>query len=167
MVSLLKSKPVVLLSAVGTGVGAVLLFREYYVGGCRYDEDKKLDGKLVVITGANTGLGRAAAKEFATKGASVIMACRDLTKCRRVRAEIMTQTRNKRVVCEELDLASLESIRNFAARINESVKQIDILVNNAGVMRCPKLLTKDGFEMQLGVNHLGKCACTLFYTYRS
>lgn len=160
MVSLLKSKPVVLLSAVGTGVGAVLLFREYYVGGCRYDEDKKLDGKLVVITGANTGLGRAAAKEFATKGASVIMACRDLTKCRRVRAEIMTQTRNKRVVCEELDLASLESIRNFAARINESVKQIDILVNNAGVMRCPKLLTKDGFEMQLGVNHLGHFCLT-------
>ncbi|KAH7941718.1 hypothetical protein HPB49_016530 [Dermacentor silvarum] len=154
MVSLLKSKPVIILSSIGAGAGAIILFKEY-VGGCRYDNDKRLDDKVVVITGANTGLGRAAAKEFATRGASVIMACRDLTKCRRVRREILTQTQNKRVVCEELDLASLESIRNFAARINDSVKQVDILVNNAGVMRCPKLLTKDGFEMQLGVNHLG------------
>lgn len=159
MVSLLKSKPVVLLSSVGAGVGAVVLFKTY-VGGCRYDNDKRLDDKVVVITGANTGLGKAAAKEFATRGASVVMACRDLTKCRRVRSEILAQTRNKRVVCEELDLASLESIRNFAARINDSVKQIDILVNNAGIMRCPKLLTKDGFEMQLGVNHLGHFCLT-------
>lgn len=131
-----------------------MLFKEY-VGGCRYDKKERLDDKTVVITGANTGLGRAAAKEFATRGASVVMACRDINKCRRVRRALMTETANKRIVCEELDLASLESVRNFAARINESIKKIDILVNNAGVMRCPKLLTKDGFEMQLGVNHLG------------
>ncbi|KAK8766191.1 retinol dehydrogenase 13-like [Amblyomma americanum] len=154
MASFLKSKPAIFLSAIGAGVGGIVLFKEY-IGGCRFDKETRLDGKTVIITGANTGLGKAAAKEFASRGANVIMACRDLTKCRRVRREILTAVENKHVVCEQLDLASLESIRDFATRINESVKQVDILVNNAGVMRCPKLLTKDGFEMQLGVNHMG------------
>lgn len=157
---MLKSTPAFILSAVGVSVGGIVLFKEY-VGGCRYDKKERLDDKTVVITGANTGLGRAAAKEFATRGASVVMACRDINKCRRVRRTLMTETENKRIVCEELDLASLESVRNFASRVNESIKKIDILVNNAGVMRCPKLLTKDGFEMQLGVNHLGHFYLTL------
>ncbi|KAH7972590.1 hypothetical protein HPB52_013643 [Rhipicephalus sanguineus] len=156
MVSLLKSKPVVLLSAVGTGVGAILLFREYYVGGCRYDSDKKLDGKLVVITGANTGLGKAAAKEFATRGASVVMACRDLNKCRRRPCVLNTVHLNtvRYLPCQLASHARYSEVRKCG------VKQVDILVNNAGIMRCPKLLTKDGFEMQLGVNHLGHFCLT-------
>lgn len=83
------------------------------------------------------------------------MACRDLQKCEEARKEIILQTKNKNVFCRELDLSSLKSIRNFVRRFKVEQNRLDILINNAGVMRCPRSVTNEGFEMQLGVNHMG------------
>lgn len=77
-------------------------------------------GKNVIITGSNIGLGKEAAKEFAGRGANVILACRSIEKCRKTRRELVLATKNKSIVCEQLDLSSLESVREFAARINAS-----------------------------------------------
>lgn len=83
------------------------------------------------------------------------MACRDLKKGERVRAEIVTATGNENVIVKSLDLASLASVRAFAKDILETEPQINILINNAGVMWSPKMQTEDGFELQFGTNHLG------------
>lgn len=83
------------------------------------------------------------------------MGCRDIDKCELARKEIIVETANRSIECRKLDLASLGSIRAFCKTINATEKHIDILINNAGVMMCPKQLTEDGFELQLGVNHLG------------
>ncbi|CAN7999756.1 unnamed protein product [Ixodes hexagonus] len=154
MVRYRPSRAMVVMSSIGIGVGCTVLFKEV-LGGCRYTGDVKLDGKNVIVTGSNTGLGKEAAREFAKRGANVIMACRNVEKCRRTRKELIKATNNKSIVCEELDLASLDSVQEFATRIITNIGKVHILVNNAGVMRCPRTLTKEGFEMQLGVNHLG------------
>eukprot|EP00058_Branchiostoma_floridae_P027907 XP_002613398.1 hypothetical protein BRAFLDRAFT_68406 [Branchiostoma floridae] len=88
-------------------------------------------------------------------GARVILACRDLTKAKTAAAEIRKSTGNGNIVIEQLDLASLASVRTFATIINEREPNVNILVNNAGVMMCPQWKTEDGFEMQFGTNHLG------------
>lgn len=78
-----------------------------------------------------------------------------MVKCEEARKEIILSTRNKNVHCRELDLASFTSIKNFAQRFKTEQNRLDVLINNAGVMRCPKSTTKEGFELQMGVNHLG------------
>ncbi|XP_074076105.1 retinol dehydrogenase 13 isoform X2 [Macrotis lagotis] len=85
----------------------------------------------------------------------VILACRDLDKCEAAAKEIRGDTLNHHVDARLLDLASLKSIRAFAKKIMEEEERVDILINNAAVMRCPHWTTEDGFEMQMGVNHLG------------
>ncbi|MFT3899151.1 MAG: oxidoreductase [Gordonia sp. (in: high G+C Gram-positive bacteria)] len=109
-------------------------------------------GRTVIITGANSGLGKETARAFAGSGADVIMACRNLDKANAAAAEI---GKNARV--EQLDLADLASIRDFAGRVDKA----DVLINNAGVMAVPYRKTADGFEMQMGTNHLGHFALTL------
>ncbi|MFC9892655.1 oxidoreductase [Nocardia sp. NPDC127579] len=108
-------------------------------------------GRRIVITGANSGLGAAAARALAAAGAEVIMACRDVEKAERVAAEIGAAVQ----VCR-LDLADLASVREFA----DSIDRVDVLMNNAGVMAVPSRRTADGFEMQFGTNHLGHFALT-------
>lgn len=78
-----------------------------------------------------------------------------MAKCEEARKEIVLSTMNKNVFCRELDLASFSSIKNFAKRFKAEQSRLDILINNAGVMRCPRQVTNEGFEMQIGVNHLG------------
>ncbi|XP_026841521.1 retinol dehydrogenase 12 isoform X2 [Drosophila persimilis] len=118
---------------------------------------KKTDetNKVFIVTGSNSGIGKETVRELAKRGATVYMACRDMKKCEEAREEIVLETKNKYVYCRECDLASLDSIRNFVAAFKREQKTLNILINNAGVMRCPRSLTKDGFEMQLGVNHMG------------
>jgi len=146
--------PYVVFSLIGTlGAGSVLI--KEYCGGKKYDGEEKLEGKTVVITGASDGIGKETARDLAARGARVIMACRDMKKCESVRKEIVMESSNKYVYCRQCDLASMESIRQFAKRFNEEESRLDILINNAGVMRCPKSLTSEGIEMQLGVNHMG------------
>ncbi|XP_072896251.1 retinol dehydrogenase 12 [Hemitrygon akajei] len=115
----------------------------------------RLDGKTVVITGANTGIGKETARDLAQRGARVILACRDLTKAEAAAQDIREVTGNKQVIVRELDLANTRSIYQFAENIIKEEKVLNILINNAGVMMCPFMKTSDGFEMQFGVNHLG------------
>ncbi|XP_023654776.2 retinol dehydrogenase 12-like isoform X1 [Paramormyrops kingsleyae] len=115
----------------------------------------RLDGKTVIITGANTGIGKETARDLAKRGARVIMACRDVEKGEVAMDEIMQDSGSKDIVLSKLDLSDTKSIREFAELINKEEKQVDILINNAGIMMCPYSKTIDGFEMQFGVNHLG------------
>jgi NAD(P)-dependent dehydrogenase (short-subunit alcohol dehydrogenase family) len=109
-------------------------------------------GRTAVVTGANSGLGFAIARELARAGASVVLAVRDTAKGERAAGEIGGRTR-----VERLDLAELASVRSYAERFEGP---LDLLVNNAGVMAPPRRLTADGFESQLGTNHLGHFALT-------
>lgn len=88
-------------------------------------------------------------------GGKIYMACRDHSKCEGARLKIIEETGNVNVFNRHLDLASLASIRKFTRDFLEEENRLDILINNAGVMVCPKMHTKDGFEYQIGVNHLG------------
>jgi len=118
------------------------------------DNPRRLDEKVVVITGCNTGIGKVTAHELSKRGAKVIMLCRNLEKAEAAAEEIRKDTGNV-VVVMQMDLTSLESVRTCAAKLVEDEDKIDILVNNAGVMMCPELRTTEGFEMQIGTNHLG------------
>ncbi|KAK7104587.1 retinol dehydrogenase 13-like [Littorina saxatilis] len=145
---------VIPLSIFGTTFGGIVLLKDYMSGG-RFSGKERIPGKTVIVTGANTGIGKETAKELARRGGRVILACRDLDRAEQARAEIVLETANRNVVVKKLDLASMGSIRAFAKDINATEPHVDILINNAGIMRCPKMLTEDGFEMQLGVNHMG------------
>ncbi|XP_044746872.1 retinol dehydrogenase 13-like isoform X2 [Coccinella septempunctata] len=114
-----------------------------------------IEDKVVIITGANTGIGKETAKELAWRKAKVFMACRNMKKCEAAREEIVLETKNKYVYCRKCDLASMDSIKKFVEQFKKEEKRLDILINNAGVMRPPYSKTRDGFELQLGVNHMG------------
>ncbi|TRY61533.1 hypothetical protein TCAL_05730 [Tigriopus californicus] len=118
------------------------------------NNSKALNGKLVVITGANTGIGKATAEDLAKRGARVIILCRSVEKGDEAAAEIKENTGGQ-VEVRRLDLASLKSVRECAEALVASEDKIDILINNAGVMLCPHWKTEDGFDMQFGTNHLG------------
>lgn len=120
-----------------------------------WSSSAKLDGKTVLITGANTGIGKETAKDLAKRGARIIMACRDMEKADAALKEVIEASGNQDVVIKKLDLADSKSIKEFAQTINTEEKQVNILINNAGVMVCPYGKTADGFEMQIGVNHMG------------
>jgi NAD(P)-dependent dehydrogenase (short-subunit alcohol dehydrogenase family) len=109
-------------------------------------------GRTAVVTGANSGLGLATARELSRAGARVILACRDTGKGEAVAADLPGETEVR-----SLDLADLTSVRAFAAGITGPV---DLLINNAGLMALPLRRTADGFEMQFGTNHLGHFALT-------
>lgn len=117
-----------------------------------------LTGKVVVITGANSGLGLESTKAVAAKGATVVMACRNLNKAEKAKADVLQAVPNAKLDLIQLDNASLDSVRGFAEAFKAKYDRLDILFNNAGVMAIPRAETADGFEMQLGVNHLGHFA---------
>uniref|UniRef100_A0A8C2IIT9 Si:ch211-107o10.3 n=1 Tax=Cyprinus carpio TaxID=7962 RepID=A0A8C2IIT9_CYPCA len=136
-----------------TGVG-LFVFRRWLAGGvCR--SKARLDGKTVLITGANTGIGKETAVDMAKRGARVILACRDMGRANRAADEVRKRSGNGNVIVKMLDLASLQSVRALAKDIQQTEERLDILINNAGIMMCPQWKTEDGFEMQFGVNHLG------------
>jgi len=113
-------------------------------------------GRTFVITGANSGLGFVMTRELARRGASVVMAVRDLSKGERARAEITAAVPDARLDLRALDLADLDSVRAFAAQLDA----FDVLVNNAGVMMPPRRLSPQGHESQFACNHLGHFALT-------
>jgi NAD(P)-dependent dehydrogenase (short-subunit alcohol dehydrogenase family) len=119
-----------------------------------------LTGRTVIVTGGNSGLGYNAVKAFAEKGARVILACRSLSKGELAKKQIFDQHPKANITVMELDLEDLKSIHTFAANFKTTFAQLDILVNNAGIMMVPYGLTKDGFEKQMGTNHLGHFALT-------
>jgi NAD(P)-dependent dehydrogenase (short-subunit alcohol dehydrogenase family) len=114
-----------------------------------------LTGKICVITGATGGLGLMAARGLASVAATVVLAGRDAGQLRSATETIKNETPTAAVDTVEIELASLESVRSAAASICGRFPQIDVLINNAGVMFTPLQRTRDGFELQFGVNHLG------------
>ena len=122
---------------------------------------QNLTGKITIITGANSGIGYEAARGLATKGAQVIMACRNIEKGKAAAQQIRAEQPQAQVEVMALDLADLASVRSFAAAFTDRYASLDILCNNAGVMALSQRYeTVDGFEMQFGTNHLGHFALT-------
>lgn len=111
-------------------------------------------GRLALITGANSGLGLESARALAAAGATVLVACRSLAKAEAARQELLATTAGPLDVLE-LDLADLESVRSAARTVQERYGRLDLLLANAGVMAPPPMRTRQGFELQFGVNHLG------------
>ncbi|XP_074471323.1 retinol dehydrogenase 14b isoform X1 [Sebastes fasciatus] len=153
------STAVIVAAVVGGGI--LLLMRRLFpqkaaVKLLRYPADT-MQGKTVIVTGANSGIGKALAGELLKLRARVIMACRDQRSAEEAAVDIRGQAGPEQgeVVIKHLDLASLVSVRQFCEEICKEESRIDVLINNAGVFQCPYTKTADGFEMQLGVNHLG------------
>lgn len=117
-------------------------------------------GRLAVITGANSGLGLETARELARAGAAVVLACRNAEKGAAAVQSIQSDAPGASVTLSALDLSSLASVREFAARFTAERAGLDLLINNAGVMAAPRQLTQDGFETQFGTNHLAHFALT-------
>jgi NAD(P)-dependent dehydrogenase (short-subunit alcohol dehydrogenase family) len=117
-------------------------------------------GRVALVTGANTGTGFAAAKALARRGAHVILACRQVDKAMAAEQRIRAEVPGASVERVTLDLGELASVRKAAQAVQERHTRLDLLVNNAGVMIPPYGKTADGFELQLGTNHLGHFALT-------
>ena len=119
-----------------------------------------LSDRTIVVTGANSGLGLATARELARHGARVVLACRNEERGRAALAEVQALAPDGAATFSQLDLGDLASVRAFAERFREEHDGLDVLVNNAGIMAVPRAMTADGFESQLGTNHLGPFALT-------
>eukprot|EP00092_Neocalanus_flemingeri_P008538 GFUD01009197.1.p1 GENE.GFUD01009197.1~~GFUD01009197.1.p1 ORF type:complete len:320 (+),score=100.99 GFUD01009197.1:106-1065(+) len=131
----------------------LFVFRSWVQGG-RCISKARLEGKVAVITGANTGIGRETAKDLVRRGAEVHVLCRDVERGEVLRRDIKKET-GREVLIHQIDLASLETVRECAAALRKKLQKIDILVNNAGVMATPEWRTQEGFELQFGTNHVG------------
>ncbi|TCO48517.1 NAD(P)-dependent dehydrogenase (short-subunit alcohol dehydrogenase family) [Kribbella antiqua] len=119
-------------------------------------------GKLAVVTGANSGTGKEAAKRLAAAGARVVLAVRTVAKGEAARAEILAEFPDAQLEVRRIDLADLASVREFADGLSADEPHLDLLVNNAGVMTPPsRFTTRDGFELQFGSNFLGPFALTV------
>jgi NAD(P)-dependent dehydrogenase (short-subunit alcohol dehydrogenase family) len=123
------------------------------------DQMPSQQGRVAVVTGANSGLGYHISRALAMKGARVIMACRNLEKGAEALRKMVSEEPPAEPVLRKLDLSDLTSVRQFAEGL-QSENRIDLLINNAGLMAIPLQRTREGFEMQFGVNHLGHFALT-------
>ncbi len=124
------------------------------------DQIPELSGKVIIVTGANTGIGFQAALELARKGAETILACRNKKKGLKAVSNIKKRNPEARVRFLQLDLGSLRSIHLFAEIFRKQYSRLDVLLNNAGIIWYPYRITEDGFESQIGINHLGHFALT-------
>src|SRR5437868_2955888 len=115
-------------------------------------------GRVVIITGANSGVGYESAIALARKGARIVMGCRSLDKAERAKQDILKLVPNAKLEVMQLDLGSLKSVHSFADTFNATYDRLDILMNNAGIMVPPYGKTAEGFETQFGTNHLGHYA---------
>ncbi|WP_233738231.1 oxidoreductase [Halocatena pleomorpha] len=121
---------------------------------------ESLDGKTIIVTGANSGLGYEATKAFVAHGADVVLACRSVERGEAAATRIRESGVDGSATVMALDLADLDSIQEFVRSFTTDHDELDILCNNAGVMAIPRSETADGFETQFGVNHLGHFALT-------
>jgi NAD(P)-dependent dehydrogenase (short-subunit alcohol dehydrogenase family) len=124
------------------------------------DEAPDLSGRVALVTGANSGLGFETTRGLASKGAHVVLACRDVDKGNSAMARIRAEFPKASLEVMGLDLADLTAVRSFADAFSQRYPSLHILGNNAGVMALPYRQTADGFEMQFGTNHLGHFALT-------
>ena len=123
-----------------------------------------LIGQIALVTGANSGLGLESARALLANGATVVLACRSLAKAEQARQVLVAAgsagSPDDRIELLELDLADLQSVARAADQVAARHSRLDVLLNNAGVMAPPRTLTRQGFELQFGVNHLGHFALT-------
>ncbi len=122
------------------------------------DDIPDQNGRVMIVTGSTSGLGREAARVLAGKNASVTIAARNLEKAEGVADAIRGEFNAADISVRELDLSDLESVARFAESFSRDKDRLDVLINNAGIMMCPYSKTKDGFEIQFGTNHLGHFA---------
>ncbi|XP_076024009.1 dehydrogenase/reductase SDR family member 13-like [Genypterus blacodes] len=141
---------------VSVSAAVVSLYLLVYYATCRAARccsAVRLKGKTVIVTGGNTGIGKATALDLACRGARVILACRNKEKAEAAAFDIRTESGNNEVVFMHLDLSSLKSVRHFAETFLNSEPRLDILINNAGVLGPGR--TQEGYGVAFGVNHLG------------
>ena len=128
----------------------------YYFAGTFCDSPASLVGKTVIVTGANTGIGKTTALDLASRGARVILACRSEARAMPAVKEIREKTKNDQVIFMPLDLASFRSVRDFAASFIEKEGKLNILINNAGIIGTDDAkLSEDGIEMTMAINYFG------------
>ncbi len=125
-----------------------------------YKDIPSQEGKMAIVTGANSGLGFYTVKGLAGKGCKVIMACRNIEKGEEAKNALLKNIPGADLTVMKLDLADIQSVRGFAGAFSSLYSNLNLLVNNAGLMAIPYRKTADGFEMQFGVNHLGHFALT-------
>ena len=119
-----------------------------------------LRGKVILVTGGNSGIGFESVKAFAGRGAEVVLASRSTEKGELAKSDILQTVSGGNIHVMQLELDDLESVRRFAAAFRNHYNRLDVLLNNAGIMMSPYFKTKDGFEGQFGTNHLGHFALT-------
>lgn len=130
------------------------LLKLYFNGGaCNLKSD--LTSKIILITGANRGIGFYSAKELARMGGTIIMACRDIQKAEDSKKLIIAETNNYKIDVMFLDVSDMNSVRDFALKFTSKYQKLDILINNAGLLSAERKCTKDGFEAMMATNHLG------------
>lgn len=143
---------------VQAGVGVLGLIGLYlgkqYFNGAVCTLNKSLERQVIIITGANTGIGKETARLLAALGAEVVLACRDKAKGLEAEKEIKEATGSKLVEFMQLDLADFASIKDFADQIKRKYRKINVLIHNAGVMHVDRFETKDGFEETFQINYL-------------
>ncbi|XP_070776217.1 dehydrogenase/reductase SDR family member 13-like [Enoplosus armatus] len=142
-----------LLLLAGVILGAYLILIQTLFKRSKCKGNAAMAGKTIIITGGNTGIGKATALHLARKGARVILACRNRDKAETAIRDIQQETGSTDVHYMQLDLASLKSVRCFAETFLKTQSRLDLLINNAGLVADGR--TEDGFGIQFGVNHLG------------
>lgn len=135
----------------------VVIFKMYLkltTGWCK--SQRRMDNKTVVITGANSGIGKETAREMAKRGARVILACKCLQRGNAAAQELIESTKNEQIYVKQVDLSSLQSVREFCSDLISTEDRLDVLVLNAGMVPPPgRFLTSDLLELQFVTNHLG------------
>ncbi|XP_077283979.1 retinol dehydrogenase 14-like isoform X2 [Arctopsyche grandis] len=139
-------------SAIG-GMVAFKVWMKYTTG--KYEGQERLTGKTVIVTGANSGVGLEAAKDFASRGARVIMVCRDMKKAEFVKKIIINETANTDIVLKHINFESLTTVRECAQEILREENQINILLNNAGTATGCCTKSEDGLDLLMQSNHFG------------
>ncbi|XP_022053571.1 dehydrogenase/reductase SDR family member 13-like [Acanthochromis polyacanthus] len=148
-----------LLLLVGFLLGGYLLLINTLFRRSRCKGNAGMAGKTVIITGGNTGIGKATALHLARKGGRVILACRNRDKAAAAITQIQQETGNSDVLYMNLDLSSLKSVRSFTETFLKTESRLDLLINNAGLVADGR--TEDGFGVEFGVNHLGHFLLTV------
>ncbi|KAG5668690.1 hypothetical protein PVAND_016619 [Polypedilum vanderplanki] len=140
-------------AGIAAGLYLIRKQREYSWGWVHKQHD--LRGKIFIVTGANTGLGFETTRGLVKRGATVILACRNLRKANEAIEKIKAEFKSGEMIAMELDLANFDSIRKFVKEIKEKVPKFDCLINNAGLAVQDEQLTADGIELHTGTNHIG------------
>ncbi|XP_055592999.1 retinol dehydrogenase 14 isoform X3 [Uranotaenia lowii] len=150
--------PVSIAAYVVTSIAVFLsVFKTYLYLTCgKITNSRNMEGKTVIITGANSGIGKETARDLAKRGARVIMACRNMETAKEAREKIVDESQNSNVFVKQVDLSSLASIRAFAQDVIDTESVVDVLIHNAGIISGRQVKSSpDGFELTMATNYYG------------